>query len=248
MKRLPGLIALFSVMLIFLGCSFPSQERQRENVLTASELQTMLRGENPPRVIYTGSLLEWRDVHIPHSRCVPCDAPEEAIRLLAEDRKTTLVLYGNGSLARETCPVLAKLNREGKPPLYALSGGLAAWKRSGFTTVSEERIPRLAVPGISMETLRAYTKKGKAPLILDIRSALTVRTRPIPNALNIPMTRLHEYYGDIPLDRSVIVVDEDGTRDLLAASYLLRKGVSVTARLRGGGVTLFPAKAEGGSR
>jgi len=248
MKKVTGLIGLIAVILLIAGCWSPGRERPRENILTASELQTMLREDNPPRVIYTGSLLEWRDMHLPHSRCLPCDSPDETARLLAKDLKTPLVLYGNGPLSQETCPVYAGLHKEGKPLMYVLSGGLMAWRRSGFATVSEERIPRLAVPGISKETLREYLQRGNETLILDIRSAAAVRIRPIPGALNIPMTRLHERYGDIPLDRPVVVVDEDGTRGLLAASYLLRKGVSVTARLRGGAGTLFPATAEGGSR
>jgi len=248
MEKMRGLIGLIAVILVIAGCLSPSRERPRENILTASELQTMLRQDNPPRVIYRGSLLEWRDVHLPNSRCIPCDAPDEDVRLLAADRRTPLVLYGNGPLAQETCPVYAGLKRAGKPLVYVLSGGLTAWRRSGFATVSEERIPRLAVPGISRDTLREYFQKGKETLILDIRSAAAVRIRPIPGAINIPMSRLHERYGDIPLDRPVVVVDDDGTRDLLAASYLLRKGVPVTARLRGGAVTLFHAGAEGGNR
>ncbi|HPX55222.1 MAG TPA: rhodanese-like domain-containing protein [Syntrophales bacterium] len=249
MKRRTGLIGLLAVMLIVSGCLSQSTERPRENSVTAAELQTMLRGDNPPRVIYTGSLLEWRDAHLPLSRCVPCDDPEGTLHFLEGDRRTQRVLYGNGPLSRETCPVLAELNRGAKQPLvYVLSGGLKAWKQGGFATVSEERIPRLPVPGISKDTLKTYNQMAKKPLLLDIRSDVAVRSRPIPGALHIPMTRLHEHYGDIPLDRQVVVVDEDGTRSLLAAGYLLRKGISVTARLRGGCKTLFPARAEGGNR
>lgn len=238
MKKTPGRKALFLIMLILLGCSSTDKTRPQEKSLTVVALSGLLRGHNPPRVIYTGSLLQWRDERIPASRDVPCDATAEAIEPLLRDWETPLVLYGNGPLSRETCPLISRLAREGKPPLFVLSGGLAAWKRNGLVTESTERIPRLAVPGISVADLENYRVKGNKPLILDVRPAVAVAAGPIAGALNIPLTQLHERYGDIPLDRPVVVVGEGGGETLLAASFLLRKGVPVAARLQG--------KTEGG--
>jgi rhodanese-related sulfurtransferase len=127
-----------------------------------------------------------------------------------------------------------------------LSGGLAAWKKNGLATDAAERIPRLAVPGISSAVLRGYTEQKRAMLIVDIRPDWAVKAKPIPGAMNIPLTQLHERYGEIPLDRPVVVVDEDGSQTLLAASFLLRKGVPVTARLPGGINDLSADKTEGG--
>jgi rhodanese-related sulfurtransferase len=248
MRKAPGIIALFSVMLIILGCSSADSDRPQEKSLAVSEVQRMLRGNNPPRILYTGSLLQWRDEHIPASRCVPCEATEEAITPLLHDRKNPLVLYGNGTITRDACSLVSRLGGAGKPPLFVLSGGLAAWKKNGLATESTERIPRLAVPGISPEDLSGYDVQGKAPLIVDIRSAPAVNAHPIYGALNIPLIHLHERYGEIPLDRPIVVVNEGGGETLLAASFLLRKGVPVTARLQGGITALSAGQTEGGKR
>jgi rhodanese-related sulfurtransferase len=248
MKKMAGLIALYWTMLMVLGCSSADKTRPPEKQLTVSALSGLLRGKNPPRVLCTGSLLQWRDEHIPASRCVPCDATEAVIKPLLQDRDTSVVLYGKEPLTREVCPLISRLDREGKPPLFVLSGGLAAWKKNGLATESMERIPRLAVPGIYPRDMKEYAVEGKAPLILDIRSAVTFKVHPVTGALNIPLTQLHERYGEIPLDRPVVVVDDDGGETLLAASYLLRKGVPVAARIPNGIKDLSAHKTEGGDR
>ena len=53
-------------------------------------------------------------------------------------------------------------------------------------------------------------------------------------AMNIPMALLHLRYQEISLDRHLVVVDEDGSRSFLAASYLSRKGFASIERLAGG--------------
>jgi rhodanese-related sulfurtransferase len=234
MKKTPGMIALLCALLLVLGCSFGEKTQPPEKQLTVSALSGLLRGKNPPRVLYTGSILQWRDEYIPTSRCVPCDATEKDIKPLLQDRDTPLVLYGKGPLNREDCPMISRLTREGKPPLFILSGGLTAWKKKGRATESTERIPRLAVPGISTVDLEKDRRGGPGPLILDIRPAVVFAAGANPGAVNIPLSQLHERYGEIPLDRPVVVADAAGGETLLAASFLLRKGVPVTARLEDG--------------
>lgn len=248
MKKRLGLVALCGIALIVLGCSSPEQGPPPLKTLTTSSLSEMLKSDTPPRIIDTRSPLEWRDTQIFSSQSAPCDEPETVETLLTEARQTPLVLYGNGNIDRESCPLLERLVKAGKPSVFVLSGGLMAWKRNGYPTISVDRIPRLAVPGIAAAELPSAGKNGKKKLILDIRSAAAFAERPIPDALNIPLSRLHEKYGDIPLDRSVIVVDEDGSRSLLAASFLLRKGVSVAARLRGGFKALSILPRKGGKQ
>lgn len=248
MRKAPGMIVCLAAMLIVLGCSAADQPPPREQTLTASALSGLLQGKNPPRIIDTGSLLQWQDEHIPDSRCIPCEATEEEVKPLFEHRDTPLVLYGKGSLTRKTCALVDRVSREAKVPVFILSGGLAAWKKNGLATQTIARIPRLAVPGISPLAVKGYTGEGKPPLILDIRPIAAVKAQPFSGALNIPLAELHERYGEIPLDRRVIVVDDEGGETLLAASYLLRKGVPVVARLQGGIRDIFADKTEGEKR
>jgi len=246
MIKSPAMMVLLCTMLIFLGCSQEDTPGSRTQRLTVPELSKLLRGEKPLRIIYAGSPLQWRDVHIPDSRCIPCDASEAITAYLLQEPHTPLVLYGNRTLQEETCPLVSRLARAGKPPLLILSGGLAAWKKNGLVTASIDRIPRLAIPGVSAAAWEKDHPGGTKPLFLDIRPATPSVTGPIPDALNIPLSQLHERYGEIPLDRPVVVVDAADGETLLAASFLLRKGVSVIGRLEGGVASLNGDRVKGG--
>ena len=246
MIKSPSMMVLLCTMLIFMGCSRADTPGSQTPSLTVSELSKQLRGGNPPRIIYAGSLLQWRDAHLPASRCIPCDASEAIAASLPRDPHTPLVLYGNRTLQEENCPLISRLARAGKAPLFILSGGLAAWKKNGLTTASVERIPRLAIPAVSAAEWGNDHPGGPKPLLLDIRPTTPSVTAPIPDALNIPLSQLHERYGEIPLNRSVVVVDIADGETLLAASFLLRKGVSVIARIEGGIASLNRDRVKGG--
>ena len=246
MIKSPGMMVLLCSLLVFLGCSRADTPGSQAQSITVPELSKQLRGEKPPRIIYTGSLLQWRDTHIPASSCIPCEASEAITASLLQDPDTPLVLYGNRTLKGATCPLLSRLARAGKPPLFILSGGLAAWKKHGLPTEALERIPRLAVPSISGDEIKDDGIGRRKPLILDVRSSAMFSAGPIPGALNIPLSQLHERYGEIPLDRPVVVVDADDSETLLAASFLLRKGVSVIGRLEGGIASLNGDRVKGG--
>ena len=55
----------------------------------------------------------------------------------------------------------------------------------------------------------------------------------IEGAVNIPLYRFSSSYAEIPLDRTVVLVDDRGFRTFLAGSYLEMKGYRVM-RLFGG--------------
>jgi len=246
MNKSPAMMVLLCTMLIFLGCSRADTPGSQTQSLTVPELSKLLRGGKPPRIIYAGSLLQWRDAHIPAARYIPCDASEAITASLLQEPQTLLVLYGNRTLQEETCPLVSRLARAGKAPLLILSGGLAAWKKNGLATASIERIPRLAIPGVPVAEWKNDHPVGKKTLMLDIRPMTPSVTGPIPDALNIPLSQLHERYGEIPLDRPVVVVDADDGETLLAASFLIRKGVSVIGRLEGGVASLNGDRVKGG--
>jgi rhodanese-related sulfurtransferase len=52
--------------------------------------------------------------------------------------------------------------------------------------------------------------------------------------MNIPLGQLHERYHEIPVNLPILVTDSDGSRSMLAASFLYWKGFENIGRLRGG--------------
>ena len=199
--------------------------------ISPRDLQSLI-ANNSVMLINVMSILECRDHQIPGSICIPCeDLGKQAPRFL-ENKPERIVIYGDRADDAANCQavqqVLAAQN------VSILDGGLEAWKKAGYQSVSLEHIPRLPVPGIRPQALKALTGTEKQVLILDIRPEDLFRQSHIEGAVNIPLCQLQARYSELPYDRRIIVVDADGSRALFAASYLERKGYREVGRLSGG--------------
>ena len=70
--------------------------------------------------------------------------------------------------------------------------------------------------------------------MIDLRSPAAYQSYHITGAVNMPLVSLHRTYQDLPWNRPLLVIDADGARSFLAASYLRRKGLENVRRLEGG--------------
>lgn len=70
--------------------------------------------------------------------------------------------------------------------------------------------------------------------VVDVRNASEWAHGHLPRAVHIPVGYLTSRVGEIPRDRPVVVQCQGGTRSAIAASVLLRLGVSNVINLRGG--------------
>jgi hydroxyacylglutathione hydrolase len=100
-----------------------------------------------------------------------------------------------------------------------LSGGIFGWHISGKESASIETI--------RVQDLCLLLDKEEKILILDVRGAEEVKTKGrIHNALNIPITRLHERMDEIPKRKPICVFCGSGLRSMIAASLLKKEGWS----------------------
>jgi rhodanese-related sulfurtransferase len=202
--------------------------------IEARVLNRMIENRETLMIINIASYLECMDTRIPASICMSCDQGKDLQDLFPANKETKLVFYAGSVPIEPGCPVIEETIRRGFTKTYFLRGGLSAWRRAGYDTESVNRIPRRVGLSIKPKDLGTWLKQIKSPLILDIRSSQRFKDYHIEGALNIPMSVLHQQYQDIPLNRSLLVVDEEGSRSFLAASYLSRKGFTDSRRLVGG--------------
>lgn len=181
-------------------------------------------------VIDGGALLACMDAKIPGALCLSCDSENEA----SLPQKGKMVFYSAYSPLELDCGLIRQASSTGLKEVYVLEGGLAAWRKAGHKVLADKRIPRVAAPAVPAGKLSAWQKSVKDPLVIDIRSPKAFAAKHLDGAMNIPLTRLHLQYADVPLDRPLLVVDEDGHAAFLAASYLARKGFLNVKRLQGG--------------
>jgi len=185
-------------------------------------------------LINANSYLECMDTQIPRSLCISCEQVEETKALLSREKSTKIVLYTNTDLTESRCPLIGGLMKQGYKEIFLLQGGLTNWKMAGYETVSPERIPRVLIPSIKVKDIEAWRKGVKKALIVDIRSWKDFNEEHLEGAVNFPLAFLHQKYQEIPMNCSLLIVDEDGSKSLIAASYLSRKGFQDIKRLGGG--------------
>lgn len=197
------------------------------------QLKQMMDQKVDLLLINTMSFIECRDHSIPDSICIPCGIFDEQTGRLPRDKQRKLVFYCESDLCLRSSQCAEKSIKLGYTDVSVLKNGLPGWKTAGYETVSQERIPRKAIPSVKPVLLKRWLDEAKPLFILDIRSQDTFREGHIGGAVNIPFSRLEEQYHNLPLDRLIIVVDERGFRSFIAACYLARKGFEMT-RLFGG--------------
>lgn len=232
MKRINFFLAAIIFVLGMTG--FAEAEGSKIRFVNAVTLKGWVDKSEKVILIDGGSLLGCLDAKIPGAVCLPCDDEKYDSFFSPLPKGSKLIFYSSYQALDAACPLLAGAQSAGFKEVYLLDGGLGAWRKSGFAIVSEKRIPRLATPAVKPAKLAQWGKKVTKPLLIDIRSAKAFAAGHLDGAVNYPLTRLHLQYADIPLDRTLLVVDDDGRAGFLAASYLARKGFLNVQRLQGG--------------
>ena len=219
---------------VLISCSPPQTSQPAPNLLEPAILNRMVRSGEKLILINVMSQLECMDHSIPGSICIAGEELATEAPKLLPDKSRPLVFYCESNRCYRSAEAAAIAVKLGYQRVSVLRGGMPAWKRAGFDTVSQERIPRVPTESIKPEQLaRLLVKRGNL-LILDIRAEERFQEAHLPGAINIPLYRLHERYAEIPLNRPVLVVDDRGLRSFLVTCYLVRKGLSDVKRLFGG--------------
>lgn len=107
-----------------------------------------------------------------------------------------------------------------------LKGGTPGWYNAGLAIESLRLI--------SVHGLQAMMNQGRAPVILDVRGQDEWDSGHIEGALHIYVGHLEERLSEVPGDEPVAVICNVGHRAGLAASILLRAGISQVYNVLGG--------------
>jgi len=87
-------------------------------------------------------------------------------------------------------------------------------------------------------------------LLVDVREAHEVHMLAfdVPNLMQIPLSAFEERYTEIPMDKPVVVVCQDGSRSLRAAGFLVNHGYAHVVNMKHGMVRWaqkgFPTKGD----
>lgn len=197
-------------------------------------LHRVMENRGPLFLVNLDSYLECLDARIPGAICLDGVERSGLPVELPADKETKLVFYGRQAGGPAPHPIIAEVLQRGYQQVYILTGGLLGWRRSGYDVESVQRIPRSSSLSLKPSDVASWLRQTPSALIVDIRSAEAFGTGHVEGAMNLPLSSLHRRYAEIPLDRTLLVIDEDGSRAFMVASYLSRKGFTGVRRLAGG--------------
>lgn len=232
LRIMPGFLALLCFFVCFPGIA--DAAAGDPSVITAREAHRMMEKGGTIAFINTMSAIECRDHRIPGSVCISCPEFEEEVPQIIQDREHTLVIYCASTGCHRSMHAAHKALDLGYQRVFILDGGLPAWKEAGYAVESVRRIPRTGIPSVKPKVLNRWIAGKKGVVILDIRSRDLFDKDHIPGAINRPLDELEDTYRELPMDKGIIVVDEQGHRSFLAACYLYERGLVDIQRLFGG--------------
>lgn len=230
-------IVFFLLMVMLNLCCLAGSAGAEENKARSLDIQTLkawLDKSEKVTVIDGSSMLACLDAKIPDSVCLPCDSEKTGSFFSAVPKGNRIIFYASYQPLDQDCSLIREALSAGFQGVYVLDGGLASWRKAGLPVVAEGRMPRVAISAVKTQRLSEWLKSVKNPLVIDIRSTKAFASQHLDGAVNFPLSRLHIQYADIPLDRTLLIVDEDGRSAFLAASFLARKGFLNVQRLQGG--------------
>ena len=132
--------------------------------------------------------------------------------------------------------------------IATFSGGLPAWKEANFALDTTRKLPATVIPEITKDQFRAAIGRD---CIIDIRiprmyglgyfsKYMRAEMKAAPDSYfkkyfhKIPLAHFSKKYNNIPMNKSIVVVDHNGKRAILAARFLKNNGYNDVAILKGG--------------
>ena len=219
--------ATLMLLVALAACTKPQEATPPWKVIDASTLRAMMASDKELPVFNTMSELECLDHRIPGTQCLSCEEIENNPSVLPADKNRDIVFYCESAQCYRSCRAAEVAVKGGHRQVYVLEGGMPAWKEAGYTLETIERVPRMPVSSIRAADLRKMLAERKDLLLVDIRSEKSYKEGHIDGAVNIPLYQITRRYDEIPLDRTVVLIDDQGFRTFLAGSYLERKGFKV---------------------
>jgi len=224
-----ALVLLFALA----ACAKPQEPAPPWKVIDAPTLRAMMASDKGLLVFNTMSEIECLDHRIPGSKCLACEEIENDVTVLPADKDQVMVFYCESEGCYRSCRGAGTAVKAGYKQVHVLDRGMPAWKQAGYAMESIERIPRGSIQSVRATALKQMIAERKDILLVDVRSEKSYKEGHIEGTVNLPLYRLSRSYAEIPLDRTLVLIDDRGFRTFLAGSYLEMKGYRVM-RLFGG--------------
>lgn len=95
--------------------------------------------------------------------------------------------------------------------------------------------PPNAIPSVDVRTAHERATDAQRPaLLVDVREANEFATVRAEGAVLMPMSTFVQHMGELPMDRSILVICQSGNRSGAVTAHLLRNGWTDVSNVAGG--------------
>lgn len=225
--------------------------------LSADEVHTLLNGDQDVVVLDARRFDEYQTMSIPHATSVPGGELVLRVRDLAPSPETTVIVNCAGR-TRSIIGTQSLVNAGIRNPVFALRNGTIGWtlagylldkgqeRRYGATSETAQRqaavkarelADRAGVERITLDTLQRLRQEKRTTYLFDVRDAQEYAAGHIPDSRHVPGGQLvqeTDHYASVR-GAHIVLIDDDGVRANMAASWLAQLGwqVAVLEGLQG---------------
>lgn len=90
------------------------------------------------------------------------------------------------------------------------------------------------IPEVPAQEVKRLLEKGDPLILLDVREHDEVAMASIKGAVHIPMGEVGHHLADLPKDKDIVVFCHMGSRSLMVAYQLKRRGFARVFSMEGG--------------
>jgi len=229
MKTKPAMIVNLMIFLAA-ACFVTGVGAADYPIITAKDLKAKMDAGEKLLLIHPMSDIEFQEAHIPGSVNIPLDTFGTTDKL-PTDKGMLIVTYCKGPKCIFYSLGAEALVKMGYTQVMGFKGGMPEWAQAGFPLTGDKELAAIQVPNIKVDELKSVVDKVA---ILDIRVPNMYEMGWIKGSIKIPLTQLSAKYGQIPKDKTVVVVDHLGQQVVSAGRFLKSKGYKDVHFLQGG--------------
>ncbi|KAF0812651.1 Thiosulfate sulfurtransferase GlpE [Andreprevotia sp. IGB-42] len=219
--------------------------------LSAPEVHALLQGDAPPVVVDARRFDEYHTMNIPGSQSLPGGELVLRIRDLAPDPATPVIVNCAGR-TRSIIGTQSLVNAGVPNPVWALRNGTIGWTLAGQTlergqtrragvysaearawaaTQARQLADRAGVARIAARQLAEWRADlHRTTYVFDVRDPAEYQLGHLPGVINAPGGQLVQETDFVAPVRGarIVLLDDDGTRANMAASWLAQMGWDVS--------------------